>query len=321
MKLKNKITAFFKKKVTKDSAANALVKLEELQKKYESLQQEFSALKSTNHYYNYLSNRYQMMAKALQNEVFGPPEWPPSPKKKLTDREIQAFTSNGESVMTFDYKDLRAPKNYALIYTDEEIDHFISKIQKQISIEPGKRDPYQWHIYGSLDGHVSDALQDFSIRGQDVLNIGSMTPWYEAMLIYFNNHPVTVDYNKIILKTKRMSFLSAEEFNNDPRRFNVSFSISSFEHDGLGAYGDPLNPNADLESMNFLKQKVVKNGLLFLAVPIGKDRIDFNHARIYGQKRFPKLIKGWEIIRTYGLTSNLWESGGDNQPLFILKNQ
>ena len=53
MRLKHKITAFFKKNVTKDSAANTQVKLDELQKKHESLQQEVSALKSTNHYYNY----------------------------------------------------------------------------------------------------------------------------------------------------------------------------------------------------------------------------------------------------------------------------
>ena len=30
---------------------------------------------------------------------------------------------------------------------------------------------------------------------------------------------------------------------------DVGLSISSFEHDGLGRYGDPLNPNGDLETM------------------------------------------------------------------------
>ena len=31
--------------------------------------------------------------------------------------------------------------------------------------------------------------------------------------------------------------------------FDVVLSISSFEHDGLGRYGDPLNPDGDLAAM------------------------------------------------------------------------
>jgi hypothetical protein len=31
--------------------------------------------------------------------------------------------------------------------------------------------------------------------------------------------------------------------------FDVVLSISSFEHDGLGRYGDPLNPDGDMAAM------------------------------------------------------------------------
>ena len=37
-------------------------------------------------------------------------------------------------------------------------------------------------------------------------------------------------------------------------RFDVVLSISSVEHDGLGRYGDALDPDADLHAMRFLQR-------------------------------------------------------------------
>lgn len=48
-------------------------------------------------------------------------------------------------------------------------------------------------------------------------------------------------------------------------------------------YGDPLNPNADLEMMEaLLKNHMCPGGLLLLAVPVGKDTLVFNAHRVYG---------------------------------------
>lgn len=45
--------------------------------------------------------------------------------------------------------------------------------------------------------------------------------------------------------------------------------MHSFDHDGLGRYGDPLNPTADLQAMQTVQQVLYDGGLLFLTVPIG----------------------------------------------------
>ena len=56
------------------------------------------------------------------------------------------------------------------------------------------------------------------------------------------------------------------------REIDVVFSISSQEHDGLGRYGDPINPDADIQHMRALYRLLVpQNGILFLAVPTGHD--------------------------------------------------
>ena len=45
--------------------------------------------------------------------------------------------------------------------------------------------------------------------------------------------------------------------------------VHSFDHDGLGRYGDPLNPAGDLVAMETVKRVLKDEGLLFLTVPIG----------------------------------------------------
>ena len=100
-------------------------------------------------------------------------------------------------------------------------------------------------------------------------------------------------------KTDKELYTLLERINIEGKsveKFDVVFSISSFEHDGLGRYGDPINPTGDIEAMINVKSMLKKDGILFLAVPVGVDTIFWNAHRIYGKHRFPKLIDGWEII-------------------------
>jgi hypothetical protein len=41
--------------------------------------------------------------------------------------------------------------------------------------------------------------------------------------------------------------------------FDLVLSMSSFEHDGLGRYGDPLNPNGDIMAMRSTR-RLLKQG-------------------------------------------------------------
>lgn len=49
----------------------------------------------------------------------------------------------------------------------------------------------------------------------------------------------------------------------------LAIFICSFDHDGLGRYGDPINPWGDLLAMQTVQRVLYEGGHLFLTVPIG----------------------------------------------------
>ncbi|PSC74595.1 TPR domain [Micractinium conductrix] len=53
--------------------------------------------------------------------------------------------------------------------------------------------------------------------------------------------------------------------------FDAIFSYSSLEHDDLGRYTDPLNPNGDIERMQKLAGLIAPHGKLYLGLPTGRD--------------------------------------------------
>ena len=202
------------------------------------------------------------------------------------------------------------------IYSKEAID---------ININMVKKGEYIKSSYQNTDPFLYEALKKYSINDLKTLIIGSEQPSYESICLAFGGKPFVVDYNYIDIRHEDIKFLNIEKFKRMNDLYDCVFSISSYEHDGLGRYGDPLNPWGDIESMKFLKNKIKKNGLLFLAIPIGIDTLFWNAGRWYGNIRFPLLIKEWELIDSYGFDNKMffeeYEPGKKyNQPVFVLKN-
>lgn len=103
----------------------------------------------------------------------------------------------------------------------------------------------------------------------------------------------------------------------------LALSLSSFDHDGLGRYGDRLHPMGDLLAMRSAWRSLRTGGLLLLTVPIGPDVIVWNLLRRYGSVRLPMLLRGWEELRRFGweherlLSPASWRRS--YEPLFLLR--
>jgi len=81
-------------------------------------------------------------------------------------------------------------------------------------------------------------------------------------------------------------------------------------------------PNGDILAMNQVSRLIKDDGFLFLSVPIGEDKLVWNAHRIYGEKRFGKLIDGWDIMAVFGGFSEdkfHTDNSYTYQPVFVLK--
>lgn len=154
---------------------------------------------------------------------------------------------------------------------------------------------------------------------KSVLIFGSMSPWIEALCLAFGaTDTTTVEYNRLAFHHSSMSTVTVNDFwaaveagtdgnGNIPGvPFAAILSISSFDHDGLGRYGDPIAPDGDIMTMRRIlsasERLLAPNGAsrMFLTVPLGPDLLAWNLMRRYGRLRLPLLLSGWHVVQAHG---------------------
>ena len=167
-------------------------------------------------------------------------------------------------------------------------------------------------------------------EGKEVLVVGSLDyPVIEVALLEGGgaSRVFSVDYRPILTEFQNIIGYDPDEFwafySNDseatslgpevvrpPSKFDVIVAYSSLHHDGLGRYGDAVDPFGDLHSMSELWSLLKVGGLLYLNVPVGNDCVLFNKFRVYGRRRLPLLLYGWEVVHVVHLRDGWFE---DNQ--------
>lgn len=182
----------------------------------------------------------------------------------------------------------------------------------------------------SPDDYPNSSLQFITVFNKfinpcdkDCLVLGSISPWIESLLIHFNAKSVTtLDYITPECTYDKINILKMEDYKKD-NKYDIIISFSSIEHDGLGRYGDPINPNGDIEACNKAHSMLTDDGIFICGIPIGYGCIEGNYHRIYNKKRINKLFSLYskyigcvsypncdEILNFVG---NDWQ----NQPIFI----
>ncbi|GMI12633.1 hypothetical protein TrLO_g13022 [Triparma laevis f. longispina] len=182
--------------------------------------------------------------------------------------------------------------------------------------------------YGETDTWMYSALQRYPIKNLKVLIIGSNVPWYESMCYVYGGICTTLEYNVLEYEFEEFKSITVEDWmkgGEHEQEWDVVWSVSSFEHDGLGRYGDPLNPKGDLKAMEDCWRYLKPNGIMFLSVPVGLDEVRWNEGRVYGEKRFEKMIEGFGVKNMYGIEENgeEWKVRNERpfQPVFVLEKQ
>jgi len=207
----------------------------------------------------------------------------------------------------------------------EDVESCLLDLNNRISPYERYQDSHPLEGYGDTTVLLLQALDKYPIKNKTTVNIGNSGGcWFESIILSRKGICSTIEYNKLETDHPDLNFITVDEFKSSPFIFDCAFSISSFEHDGLGRYGDPINPDGDLEAMKNMKSIIKPGGLLYLVVPVGLDSIAWNAHRIYGKKRLPCLFYGWELIDAFGFNEHIlnidFQGQPPTQPVFILKN-
>lgn len=243
---------------------------------------------------------------ALGDLVSGKPHPPVMIPLKLFNR----YTLNGRILPLWLYFNSTTTPLQPPVYTTEGVDAYLRDIKAKKTF-----------YYSDNDTWLYQALETYGVKGQNVAIIGSTTPLYESICLNYGARPFTIDYNKILTTDNRLTAMTVDEYRKNPIVFDAAVSISSFEHDGLGRYGDPLNPEGDFEAMQATQHMIKPGGILYLSVPVGRDRLWWNAHRIYGRIRLPLLLREWELLGSFGFNETLFKRRGWVQPVFVLKNK
>ena len=146
------------------------------------------------------------------------------------------------------------------------------------------------------------ALAAYPVAHQRLLVAGSISPWLEALVLSRKAASVTtVDWELPVSFSPLIEIRSMRSMRRRlPRsRFDAILSYSSIEHDGLGRYGDPINPFGDVAAMGEFAMLLKPRGLLYLGLPVGSEGRVSHGCRYYDHARFASLTEGWTLLATF----------------------
>ena len=114
-------------------------------------------------------------------------------------------------------------------------------------------------------------------------DIGSRIDGFISHLLVFM--PVTVlDIRPLQNKIPNLNFIQCDATDLAGIESNSIDSLSSLhaiEHFGLGRYGDHLDPSGYSKVLKAMQRVLKPGGCLYIGVPIGKERVEFNSQRVF----------------------------------------
>jgi len=96
--------------------------------------------------------------------------------------------------------------------------------------------------------------------------------------------------------------------------------MHTIEHIGLGRYGDPLDPSADVKAFKELQRVTRPGGSLLVVTPVGQPKVQFNGQRIYSFELINDLFGNFEL-RDFSLVNDSGDLINQADPLLVRHQQ
>ena len=172
---------------------------------------------------------------------------------------------------------------------------------------------------GTIDAALLEALRLAGVNGRDIAVYEGQGVYYESLCLWAGARPTTIRERRVDNRSTRVTAMTTNEWEQSRTQFPFAIAMQVAQL-GLGAFGETVDPDADLAAMRRLKTIVKPGGRLFLMVPLGADRLHWNVSRVYGPLRWPLLSEGWALVRPATITRDQLTTGGPDRMLLVLEN-
>lgn len=172
---------------------------------------------------------------------------------------------------------------------------------------------------GSVGGHyfyqdLYVAQRIFQVSPRRHIDVGSRLDGFVAHVASFRPIEV-IDIRPQKQKFPNMTFIQHDMMDTlPPELTECTDSLSclhALEHFGLGRYGDRIDYDGYLVGLDNLYRMLEPDGRLYISVPIGIQRIEFNAHRIFSPVFFAHLLRSLfdivhiSIVDIAGLRENM----------------
>jgi SAM-dependent methyltransferase len=141
----------------------------------------------------------------------------------------------------------------------------------------------------------------FEAKPEKHVDIGSRVDGFVAHVASFREIEV-LDVRPITAKIPGVTFKQADLMNPLEGMEEYCDSLSclhALEHFGLGRYGDPIDSKGFERGFAHMARVLRKDGVFYLSVPIGMDRVEFNANRVFD----PRLIVNLAVENSLHLSA------------------
>lgn len=153
--------------------------------------------------------------------------------------------------------------------------------------------------YFHQDYHVAKRI--FEANPERHVDLASRVDGFVAHVAVFRKIEV-LDIRPLDSKIENMEFKQFDATSPQEEYDSYCDSLSclhALEHFGIGRYGDPVDINGHLKGLSCITKVLKSGGTLYLSVPIGPERIEFNAHRVFSAPTISKLTQENFVLKRF----------------------